>query len=97
MGAVKLVEYVHEYDRPVKDYKTNETRYISHVKETYYALGTGDNYESTNEDGNWDTVEDIWDFQIDGTTLTVSSRKTVLAYIGLLTKLLDEFPEDNDA
>jgi hypothetical protein len=93
--TIKVVEYVHEYDDVIKDWKTKEYRYTSRVRETYHAVGRKDEFNSTNEKGKWGEEDDSFTFRIGETDLEVWSRQSILGYIGLLTKLLEEFPEDD--
>jgi hypothetical protein len=92
--TIKVVEYVHEYDEPVTNWKTQELEYISSNRETYHAVGTKDTWNSTNEKGEWAKPDDSFTFRVNDTDLHVCNREEALGYIGLFTKLLDEFPED---
>lgn len=111
--GIKVVEYVHEYDEPAWEYEKAErdmpngyptavyskrVDYTSHVTEVFYAVSDDDQYRATNRDGKY--VNEFFtsrSFTIQGTSLRVHSRDSVLGYIGLLNKLLDEeYPEDGE-
>lgn len=108
---IKVVEYVHEYDEPdwenevefsdsssfIEIPATKRVNFTSHVTETYFAVQTPD---STRTNIKGEIVNDFaWmghpSYLINGTSLTIYSREDILGYLGLLNKLLEEFPEDD--
>jgi hypothetical protein len=98
--TIKVVEYVHEY--PEKSYiplGSNDDPNGT-ARETFYAVGEKDTYDwRSNSSDKWDSEivrGDKFSFLVAGTDMRIYDRNTILGYIGLLNKLLEEFPEDGE-
>ncbi len=97
---IKVVEYVHEYDDKSVDYnpdtKKYDIEYVAKNRETYYAIGEVELWNTTDSKGDWEPPDKQAYFKIQGTDLHICNREELLGYLGLLNKLLEEFPQDGE-
>lgn len=105
--SINVVEYIHEFSEPDWEYVktgdgapvyTERVDFTSYVTQPYYAVQ--EPYE-VRTDVSGLIAKDIFNtgsapWIVGGTNLTLYTREDVLGYIGLLNRLLDEFPEKGE-